>query len=377
MGEAGPLLVAIGGFLGAGKTTTILATARRLRADGRRVAIVTNDQASGLVDTALARKVGDAVREIPDGCFCCRFDAFGDAVAELSRAAAPDVVLAEAVGSCTDLAATVYQPLRQLGTTPARLGPLTVVVDAPRFRTLARFRAFPGMPDTVAYLFDRQLAEADVLLLNKVDQIGPAQRDEFVATLAARCPGAAVVPISAATGEGFDAWLAAVAPMASAGDRVLDVDYDRYADAEARLGWLNLTGTIEAAPGSIGPWVKRVCAEIGGAAGAAGAEVAHVKCLVEAERGMARANLVAAAGTPAVVVEGEPAGRGRVLLNARVAAPPDELRAWAAAALDRASAACGARFAETGGRALSPARPTPTHRLRPVHGADWSATPDA
>ncbi len=113
----------VGGFLGTGKTTTILAAARRLRAEGQRVGIVTNDQASGLVDTALARQVGDAVAEIPEGCFCCRFDALCEALTDLSQTGPLDVILAEAVGSCTDLAATVCQPIRQLGRTTVRLAP--------------------------------------------------------------------------------------------------------------------------------------------------------------------------------------------------------------------------------------------------------------
>ncbi len=91
----------VGGFLGTGKTTTILASARRLRAEGQRVGIVTNDQASGLVDTALARQVLDAVAEIPEGCFCCWFDALCEALTDLSQTGPLDVILAEAVGPLT------------------------------------------------------------------------------------------------------------------------------------------------------------------------------------------------------------------------------------------------------------------------------------
>ena len=54
-----PLLVGVGGFLGAGKTTAIVGAAARLRAAGRRVAVITNDQAGGLVDTAVVRQVAE------------------------------------------------------------------------------------------------------------------------------------------------------------------------------------------------------------------------------------------------------------------------------------------------------------------------------
>ena len=45
--------IALGGFLGAGKTTTILAAATHLEAQGRTVAVITNDQGTSLADTKL------------------------------------------------------------------------------------------------------------------------------------------------------------------------------------------------------------------------------------------------------------------------------------------------------------------------------------
>jgi Ni2+-binding GTPase involved in maturation of urease and hydrogenase len=52
-----PLLVVVGGFLGAGKTTIVLGTVERLRRRGRRVAVITNDQGGSRVDTALRATV--------------------------------------------------------------------------------------------------------------------------------------------------------------------------------------------------------------------------------------------------------------------------------------------------------------------------------
>ncbi len=45
----------IGGFLGAGKTTLIGELTRKLEGEGRKVALITNDQGQGLMDTASAR----------------------------------------------------------------------------------------------------------------------------------------------------------------------------------------------------------------------------------------------------------------------------------------------------------------------------------
>ena len=50
----------IGGFLGAGKTTAVAALAQHLTARGLRVGLITNDQGSELVDTAMLRARGFA-----------------------------------------------------------------------------------------------------------------------------------------------------------------------------------------------------------------------------------------------------------------------------------------------------------------------------
>src|SRR5688500_18407400 len=94
--------VMIGGFLGAGKTTAVLALAETLTESGRRVGLITNDQSVGLVDTALAEASGFPVEEITGGCFCCRFTSLTEAADRLQESSAPNVFIAEPVGSCTD-----------------------------------------------------------------------------------------------------------------------------------------------------------------------------------------------------------------------------------------------------------------------------------
>ena len=121
--------VMIGGFLGAGKTTSILRFAAWLTARGIRVGLVTNDQGGGLVDTALANAHRMPVEEIVGGCFCCRFNSLVEAAESLVRDTAPDVLIAEPVGSCTDLVATVSLPLEQIYGDRFTVAPVSVVVD--------------------------------------------------------------------------------------------------------------------------------------------------------------------------------------------------------------------------------------------------------
>ena len=121
--------IMIGGFLGAGKTTAVGKLAARLTGQGLRVGLITNDQGRNLVDTAMLRSQGFATEEIPGGCFCCRFNSLVEAAQQLTERSRPEVFIAEPVGSCTDLVATVTYPLRRLYGEDFTVAPVSVLVD--------------------------------------------------------------------------------------------------------------------------------------------------------------------------------------------------------------------------------------------------------
>ena len=159
----------IGGFLGAGKTTAVGKLAHYLTAKGLRVGLITNDQAGGLVDTRLLRGQGFATEEIAGGCFCCRFNTLVDAAARLNEASRPDVFIAEPVGSCTDLVATVSYPLRRIYGQDFTVAPLSVLVDPIRARRIFGLDSGGSFSSKVAYIFKKQLEEADVIVVSKSD----------------------------------------------------------------------------------------------------------------------------------------------------------------------------------------------------------------
>ena len=127
--------IMIGGFLGAGKTTAIQKFAQQLTNKGLSVGLITNDQGAGLVDSALGRSNHFPVEEISGGCFCCRFNSLIDAARKLTADTRPDVFLAEPVGSCTDLVATVSLPLRKIYGDDYQVSALSVLVDPIRAHT--------------------------------------------------------------------------------------------------------------------------------------------------------------------------------------------------------------------------------------------------
>ena len=129
-----PTFLMIGGFLGAGKTSAMRAFGQWLQKRNLTCGLITNDQAQGLVDTQLLRQDGFVVEEIAGGCFCCRFDSLTRAADNLTASMTPDVFLAEPVGSCTDLIATVSLPLQERYGHQYVIAPLSVMIDPKRLQ---------------------------------------------------------------------------------------------------------------------------------------------------------------------------------------------------------------------------------------------------
>ncbi|MHA4814552.1 GTP-binding protein [Streptomyces aculeolatus] len=350
----------VGGFLGAGKTTTLAALARELTSRGRRVALVANDQGDDLVDTRLAEAAAGWAGEVTGGCFCCRFEDLLDVVTRAVEEYGADTVLAEAVGSCTDLQATVVRPLHRRYGARFRVAPLLTVVDPARFAAIGR----AGEAD-LAYLFDRQLADADVIALNKADAVDPALSAAVRTALAALHPRTPVLTYSARTGTGLPALTGTLTAPPTGRDRDLVIDYDRYAAAEARLAWLNHTAEVRAPRSAAGfpsaRWAATLLAEL--TAGAA--LVGHAKVHLTAPDGRTtKASAVGDGRAPAVDADGGAMRSARALVNARLVCSAGELDAALAAAVRAADAAAGAATsAPTRPAAFHPAYPRPVHRL--------------
>lgn len=357
-------LILVGGFLGAGKTTLLWEAARRLIGQGKRVGLITNDQAPDLVDTGLLRRQGLDVREVAGSCFCCNFPALIAAAGGLRSDVGADVLLAEPVGSCTDLSATILQPLKEHFKSQFVLSPLSVLADAARLADILGGRCASLHP-SAAYIARKQLEEADWVVVNKVDLLSDAERDELGALVRAALPEHEVWWVSAKTGEGVDAWLQAVTTDRRAGRRVADVDYDTYAAGEAVLGWLNAVVALSARGGAAVDW-RRFCERLLGrlreACSQARARVGHVKMLLSAAGGHCVGNLTQTEGPISVRGDVAPAAdQAELTLNARVEMPPPQLKAAALAALADA-AGDEIDFEVRHLRCLSPGRPKPTYR---------------
>lgn len=274
--------IMLGGFLGAGKTTAIDQFARILSGRGARVGLITNDQSEGLVDTGLLRAKGHTVEEITGGCFCCRFDSLREAADALSAQARPEVFLAEPVGSCTDLMATVSYPLRRMYGDQFRIAPLSVLVDPRRVGRVLGLREGRAFSEKVVYVYRKQLEEADLIVLNKCDTLAEAEQSELEAALRRAFPQAELLRVSAKTGQGIEAWVDRVLAAEGSARPTMELDYDEYAEGEALLGWLNATLSLDAPePVDGNALVLRMGEALREGIAAAGGEIAHCKLTLD------------------------------------------------------------------------------------------------
>jgi hypothetical protein len=347
-----PHLILVGGFLGAGKTTLLLAAGARLQAMGHTAGIILNDQGGELVDTRLMQAAGFMAQEITGGCFCCRFSEFIAAAERFTENGAPEFILAEPVGSCTDLSATILQPIKRYYGDRFQLAPLTVLVDPARAEEMQR----PDADPSIAYLFRKQIAEADLVRFSKSDM------HESFPSLA----GVDARPLSARTGSGVGEWLDQVlSGQYTVGVRLLDIDYARYAEAEAALGWFNWQGELRPerplTPAAIvGPLLASLNRLLTGATIA----IAHLKVFAQSASGYVRAGICRNGDAPSIEgrLDTPPAARYTLTINLRAAGPPEALRA----VVDRALRDLPGRFRVDHLEAFRPLAPMPEHRFEEV-----------
>lgn len=360
--------VMVGGFLGAGKTTTLARLARHYMSQGRSVGIVTNDQATDLVDTNSLRSQGFSVGEVAGSCFCCNFNELMSTIERLGIDQQPDVILAEPVGSCTDLVATVIQPLKRLFDATFSFAPYCVILKPSHGTRVLKNAANAGFSPKAAYILQKQLEEADAILINRVDELSPAQISELSQLVEQQHPGRPLLRVAAKDGTGFDALFALLDQEGDFGRRILDIDYDIYAAGEAELGWLNSSIRVTSkSKFDLDGLLLEIVQRLRDSLSAAGAETAHLKTIGLWEGFFGVANLVSREHSPELSLPSNcQVDELDLVVNARVATDPQLLEEHVRAAV---TAACAARGAEAEFRqtqSFRPGRPVPTHRYETV-----------
>ena len=174
----------IGGYLGAGKTTLVNHLLRH--AGGLKLAVLVNEFGALPIDEDLIEAQDDKIMSIAGGCICCSYgDDLAQAMIDLGQSdRRPDHILVEASGVAIPGAIAA-----SISTMPGlQVDGVVILADAETIRDQAD-NEYIG--DTI----ERQLADADMVLLNKCDLVERRYLDDLQPWLEAKASDATVVRV--------------------------------------------------------------------------------------------------------------------------------------------------------------------------------------
>ncbi|MDR3203805.1 MAG: cobalamin synthesis protein P47K [Deltaproteobacteria bacterium] len=358
-------VIIVGGFLGAGKTTLLAKARKELTQRGLKTGLVTNDQATALADTIWLGG-GEGLEEFTGSCYCCNFNGFAKALEALTDWGA-QIIVAEPVGSCADLSATVLQPMKDLLKAKFSPTPFSVLLDPQRAKEVLGTK-IPVIHKDASYIVEKQLQEADLILLNKIDRLSESEAKDLADNLAKAYPQAKVSLISAREGLGVSQWLDEILKLDSkaAGNHLLEIDYDRYANGEAALGWLNLSADIDYSNPDGEELLAYFMEKLRKAFEKKKIEAGHIKVLWPSPKGLFIGNIVDVREKALITKSECESQRGPILVNARVECGPDALEELIKKCLEELDNEKKLGLKIKNLYALIPGRPNPTYRYDKV-----------
>lgn len=188
-------MLIVAGFLGSGKTTLVLSLIDRIiTRTGKKVVVIVNDFGTVGIDGKVMTKYGLQVKELASGCICCTLGAdLLQTVREVEQGFEPDLLVIEPTG-VADPDAIVQAMKYYDGKAMGRMLSV-VIVDASRFDVIMKALNRP---------LTAQVRTADVILLNKVDLVGPDEVLRMERALRDINPDRPIMAISASQGTNVD-----------------------------------------------------------------------------------------------------------------------------------------------------------------------------
>lgn len=332
--------------------------------DGKKVGLITNDQASELVDTAILSRHEVKVAEVSGSCFCCNFNGLIDAMKKVRSEANADIIIAEPVGSCTDLSATILQPLKENLKGELVVSPFSVMADPEKLSDILS-GGNAGLHPNAAYIYWKQLEESDIILISKTDTLTDSEIAQLKERTKIVFPNSEVMTISSKASKGIEEWLNEVLNRTDAGKRIVEVDYDRYAEGEAVLGWLNSTIELTGESVNWDAFSEKLMRDLSKQFDELGAAVGHVKMMLESGNKFITGNITGLVSTLNFRGSAGTGNSARLTLNARVEMSPEQLEKIVCNTLDE-NAKGNIKADIVALKCLMPGRPNPTFRFSEV-----------
>jgi G3E family GTPase len=230
-------LYLVTGFLGSGKSTAIQKACVLSAEENIQVAVITNDQGEQLVDSKFFQGSSIPCREVLQSCFCCNYNQLTGSIFSLLEMNEYEIIFAESVGSCTDLVATVAKPLNI--DHPEIQICISVFADALLLHSVIAGDAC-FLDETVQYIFKKQLDEADILVINKSDLLDQAQLSMVKKIVDSDYSEKVILYQNSLDKKSIRNWLKVLHDFPIEHQRKsLQLDYDIYAQGEAKLAWMD------------------------------------------------------------------------------------------------------------------------------------------
>lgn len=197
-------VIVVGGFLGSGKTTTIINMGKYLAEKGKKVAIIVNEIGEIGIDGDVIKRFGFDTKEITSGCICCSLKVgLRTTMNHLTKEYKPDIIMIEPTGIAFPNVIRNEIELMNLGE-ELKIAPLVTLIDGSRFKYLMK---------EVKEFAMRQIIDAEILGINKIDLIEPIRIPILEASVQQLNPKARVVLLSGKdTGERFENFMQEILP---------------------------------------------------------------------------------------------------------------------------------------------------------------------
>lgn len=179
-------VLVIGGFLGSGKTSTIIRLGKELSAQGNKVAVIVNEIGEIGIDGDVISKYGLDTTELTSGCICCSLKVnMKNTITLLMKDFKPDLLLIEPTGIA--FPQVIKNEIDLMDLKDTSIAPLVTLIDGSRFKQIMK---------EVKHFSMRQIIDAQILGINKVDLMEPRQIPIVEASVQQLNPKAKVVQLS-------------------------------------------------------------------------------------------------------------------------------------------------------------------------------------
>ena len=354
-------LLVLGGYLGAGKTTLAVNLAKSLKERrDKSVSIIMNDQGDVLVDTEYSKDAGFDTRDIMGGCFCVNFDKFVSSARTLVSTGKPDVIIAEPIGTSTNIMSSVVAPMRSLHPDEFSTAPFTVVVDCVRALDILSEKKERDI-DTVDIIPAHQIREAELIILSKTDLADKDTIAKIREAIDRILPGIRIIETSSTDLRNIDEIMDFILSDEVSSKAPTGEKNQGFAFEKAKLGWYS--GTFDLIPKDDVDMYSLETDLMKGIAKEYGpSSIVHVKVLIESPEAAAKMSLV----QETMQVDGIYGSRyiktkGKLVLNARVVSPPKRLEDTMRKLVEDAQSRYPMELVRTGEKCFTPKPESPSH----------------